>query len=133
MSQKQEPVKPAGPLALRALGKAFQSVGEKQGIETFIEAGENLLHAANDLDQPPSQDVDKSSKWIFETIFLASVGCVVTLLLGWLVNDYWSAAWAIGPVFLMMLALPWYQESSRRKEHARDAFFLLQEWRKKRF
>ncbi len=133
MSQKQEPMQSADPLVMRTLGKAFQSVGEKRGIESLIDAGENLMHAANDLDQPPSQDVDKSSKWILVSIALSATGVGLTLLLGWLANDYWSASWGMAPIVFLLAWVPWYQESSRRQKQARDAFDRLQAWRKKRF
>ncbi len=133
MTQNQKTVQPASPLAMRTLGKAFLSVGHKRGIQSFVESGESLLDSADELDPPPTQAFEKSGNWIFETIFLASVGCVVTLLLGWLVGDYWAAAWAIGPIFLMMLALPWSKESDRRFQSKRDAFERLESWRKRRF
>lgn len=132
MPQKQKPVKPASPLALRALGKAFQSVGEKRGIETFIEAGENLLHAASDLDQPPSQVVEKSSKWIPVSVALSVVGVGLALLLGWLVEDQLTAEWWMAPIVFLLAWVPWSQESNRRDKQAQDAFFLLQEWRRSR-
>lgn len=117
---------------MRTLGKAFLSVGHKRGIGSFVEAGEGLLDSADELDPPPTQAIEKSGKWIFETIFLASVGCVVTILLGWLVDDYWSAAWWMAPIFIPLAWLPWSIESAEREKQARDAFFRNQEMLRER-
>jgi hypothetical protein len=132
MTQNQKTVQPASPLAMRTLGKAFLSVGHKRGIQSFVESGESLLDSADELDPPPTQAIEKSGKWIFETIFLASVGCVVTILLGWLVDDYWSAAWWMAPIFIPLAWLPWSIESAEREKQARDAFFRNQEWLRER-
>lgn len=117
---------------MRALGKAFHSVGEKRGIESFIEAGENLMHAADDLDPPPKRDVDKSSKWIPVSIALSAIGVGLTLLLGWLADDQLSAAWGMTPIIFLLAWVPWRMESAEREKQARDAFIRKQEWLRER-
>lgn len=118
---------------MRTLGKAFLSVGHKRGIQSFVESGESLLDSADELDPPPTQTFEKSGKWIPVSIALSAFGVGLAVLVGWLADDYWSAAWAIGPIFLMMLALPWSKESDRRFQSKRDAFERLESWRKRRF
>lgn len=132
MTQKQETLEPANPVALRTLGKAFLSVGHKRGIESFIESGENLLNVADDLDPPPKQDVVRSRKWIAVSIALAAIGVGLTLLLGWFAGDYWSASWGMAPLVFLLAWIPWSQESESRNKKAHDAFLRMQEWRKRR-
>lgn len=124
---------PPSPLAMRALGQAFLSAGGRFGQESFVEAGETLLNAADDMDPPPTQDVEKSSSWIAVSIALSAIGVGMGQLLGWLTDDYWSALWGMAPIIALLAWLPWEMESKRRDADARKAFEKLQEWRKKRF
>jgi hypothetical protein len=124
---------PPSPLAMRALGQAFQSAGGRFRHESFVEAGEKLLDAADDMDPPPKQDVEKNSNWIAVSITLAAIGGCLGLLLGWIADDYWSALWGIAPIVFLLSWVPWKMESKRRDADTREAFERLQEWRKRRF
>lgn len=118
---------------MRALGKAFLSAGGRFGQESFVEAGESLLNAADDIDPPPTQSVEKSSGWIAVSIALSAIGVGLGLFLGWLAGDYWSAIWGMTPIVVLLAWIPWEMESTRRQADARKAFEHLQEWRKKHF
>ncbi len=83
---------PPSPLAMRALGQAFQSAGGRFRHESFVEAGEKLLDAADDMDPPPKQDVEKNSNWIAVSIRWPQLG----------------AAWACCWVGLQMIIGPLY-------------------------
>ncbi len=124
---------PPSPLAMRALGQAFLSAGGRFGQESFVEAGENLLNASDDMDPPPKQDVEKNSNWIAASITLSAIGVGFGLLLGWLADDYWPALWGVAPIVFLLGWIPWGMESKRRDADAREAFEQLQEWRKRRF
>lgn len=132
MNKKQETIEPASPVVLRTLGGAFLSVGHKRGIESFVESGEYLLDVVDDLDPPPKQDVARSSEWIAVSVSLAAIGVGLTLLLGWLAGDYWSVSWGMAPLVVLFAWTPWGIESDRRNKDARDAFFRLEEWRRRR-
>lgn len=119
-------------MAMRALGQTLLSAGGRFGQESFVEAGEKLLDAADDVDPPPTQDIEKSSVWIAESITLSVIAISIGLLLGWLADDYWSAIWGMTPIVVLLAWIPWEMESTRRQTNARKAFERLQEWRKKR-
>jgi hypothetical protein len=126
MTQNPKTVQPASPVAMRTLGKAFLSVGHERGIQSFVESGESLLDSADELDPPPTQAVEKSKKWIPVSIALAAIGVGLTLLLGWLADDYFSASWGMAPIVFLLAWIPWHQESERHYQAARDAFFRIQ-------
>jgi hypothetical protein len=132
MEEENLSKKPPSPLAMRALGQAFLSAGEHFAQESFVKAGENLFNAADDIDPPPTQNVEKSSSWVAVSFALSAIGVGLGQLLGWLADDYWSALWGMAPIVVLLAWLPWGMESKRRDADARKAFEKLQEWRKKR-
>ena len=132
MTQNQKTVQPASPLAMRTLGKAFLSVGHKRGIQSFVESGESLLDSADELDPPPTQTFEKSGKWIPVSIALSAFGVGLAVLVGWLADDYWSAAWWMAPIVVLLAWVPWNMESAEREKQAPDAFFRNQEWLRER-
>lgn len=118
---------------MRALGRAFLSAGGRFGQESFVEAGENLLNAADDIDPPPTLGVEKSSSWIAVSIALSAIGVGLGLFLGWLADDYWIALLGMAPIVFLLGWTPWEMESNRRDADSRKGFEQLQEWRKKHF
>ena len=117
---------------MRTLGLAFLKAGQRRGIDSFIEAGDGLMDASARLDSDQITTIQKSRKWMLESLVLALIGVSIAILLGRLAGDYWSAAWGMSPIILLFAWTPWALESSRRKKAERDAFHHLQQLRKMR-
>lgn len=131
MFEMQVKSKKSNPLAMRALGHAFKTVGRSRGIESFADSGERLLSAADELSQPPEVLVVRRKTWILESLLLTVMSVGLTLVLGWFVKDYWTASWAMAPIVLLFAWLPWEMESRKRFMDEREAFERQQEWRRR--